>query len=128
MNWYFKLRDGLLARGFKQSNIDPCLFIKYDIICLIYVNDTIFFEKNQKIIDNMISNFKRDFDLTDEGDVDAFLGVQFDYLEDGSVKISQTGLINQILEDTMAPSPQGRGALSFNQIFVETEGPPSRLE
>jgi len=99
MNWYFKLRDGLLARGFKQSLIDPCLFIKDDIICLIYVDDTIFFAKNQEIIDDMISNLKKDFDLTDEGDVDAFLGVQFDYLEDGQIKMSQTGLIQQILKD-----------------------------
>ena len=43
--------------------------------------------------------YKKDFDLTDEGDVDAFLGVQFDNLPDGKIKMTQTGLIEQILKD-----------------------------
>ena len=99
MNWYYKLRDGLIERGFKESKIDPCLFVKDDIICLIYVDDTIFFAKDQTIIQNMIESLQKDFDLTDEGDVDAFLGVKFDNLPDGQIKMTQTGLIEQILKD-----------------------------
>ena len=47
----------------------------------------------------MIRDLKKDFHLTDEGDVDAFLGVQFDYLDDGQIKMSQKGLIDQKLKD-----------------------------
>ena len=50
-------------------------------------------------MDNMITSLKKDFDLTDEGDVDTFLGVQFHYLEDGEIKMSQSGLIKQTLKD-----------------------------
>ena len=56
MNWYHKLRDGLLARGYKQSSVDPCLFIKDDVLCLIYVDDTIFFAKDQSLIDREITD------------------------------------------------------------------------
>ena len=37
-----KLREGLLEHGYTQSQIDPCLFMKQGIICVCYVNDTIF--------------------------------------------------------------------------------------
>ena len=50
-------------------------------------------------MDNMITSLKKNFDLTDEGDVDAFLGVQFDYFENGQIRMFQSGLINQILKD-----------------------------
>ena len=67
MDWYHKLRNGLLARRYKQSSFDPCLFIKDDVIRLIYVDDKIFFSKYQKPIDREITDLKRDFDLTDVG-------------------------------------------------------------
>jgi hypothetical protein len=35
------LRTGLLERGFVQSEHDMCLFMKKDIICVVYVDDTI---------------------------------------------------------------------------------------
>jgi hypothetical protein len=40
--FYEKLRDGLLERGFTQSEIDPWLCMKTDCICIVYVDDTIF--------------------------------------------------------------------------------------
>ena len=35
------LRTGLLERGFVQSEHDMCLFMKKDMICVVYVDDTI---------------------------------------------------------------------------------------
>ena len=55
-----------------KRKIDPCLFFKENLICLIYVDDTIFFANDQSIMDNIIIDLKRDFELTDEGDVDSF--------------------------------------------------------
>ena len=59
MNWFYKIRDGLKSRGFKQSEIDQCLFIKNGIICLIYVDDTIFLLQDHKLIDEMVTLPKR---------------------------------------------------------------------
>jgi Reverse transcriptase (RNA-dependent DNA polymerase) len=39
--FYDKLRLGLLERGWQQSKIDPCLFMKPGMICVLYVDDTI---------------------------------------------------------------------------------------
>ena len=99
MNWYHKLRHGLLARGYTKSVVDTYFFIKDDILCLIYVDDTIFFAKDQSLIDREITDMKQDFDLTDEGEVDAFLGIDIKYEDDGTITMTYPGLIDQVLKD-----------------------------
>ena len=98
-NWNNLLTAGLLKLGFKQSEQDPCLFLKKDIICVLYVDDTIFFSKNDTIIDRTITSLKAlDFELTDEGDVESFLGIKIDHNPDGSFHMSQPDLTNRIIE------------------------------
>jgi Reverse transcriptase (RNA-dependent DNA polymerase). len=52
--------------------------MKQDIFCLLYVEDTLFFSTDDKLIDKHISALQSLlFELTDEGDVDdTFLGVK----------------------------------------------------
>ena len=40
--WYEKLRNGLLASDFVIIKVDPCLFMSKTIMCVVYVNDCIF--------------------------------------------------------------------------------------
>lgn len=54
--FYEKLRDGLLEQGFVQSIIDPCLFMKQDMICVIYVDDTIITGSEEQAIEEMITS------------------------------------------------------------------------
>jgi len=35
-----------LEHGFEQSDFDPCLFMNNGIICVVYVDDTIFAGKD----------------------------------------------------------------------------------
>jgi len=49
------LSDNLEAVGFKpQTDVDPCLFISENCICLVYVDDTLFFAPEQRFIDEAI--------------------------------------------------------------------------
>ena len=98
-SWHLAISAGLKSRGFIQNEIDSCLFFKDDIICLIYVDDSIFFARDDDTINVMISDLQKDFDLTDEGDVEAFLGIKFQSNSKGEITISQPGLIDSILED-----------------------------
>jgi hypothetical protein len=98
-NWNNLLTSGLLTLGFKQSEFDPYLFFKDDIICVLYVDDTLFFAKDNKKVDKTISALEAlGFKLTDEGDVDAFLGVKVEDLPQNKIKMSQPNLINRILD------------------------------
>ena len=100
------LKAGLLKLNFIQSKADPCLFYKNNIVCAIYVDDTIFWSPDESIIDTTISELKSlNFDLTDEGDVDSFLGVKIDTDEDGAI-IKSLGLDKQSTKhQTPAVSP-----------------------
>ena len=102
--FYEKLRDGLLERGFTQSIIDPCLFLKKDMICLIYVDDTIITGPDPNAVDELIKSLGvadeeqvHTFQLKDEGQVGAFLGIQIERNNDDSFYLTQTGLINKVL-------------------------------
>lgn len=50
LNWFKHLSTALKKRGFKSSEIDPCVFYSQDSIILVYVNDCIIFAKDQSTI------------------------------------------------------------------------------
>jgi hypothetical protein len=75
-NWFKHLTKELLRQGFKQSKTDMCLFLQKDCILVVYVDDCLLFAKDSTVIDNLIADFSKSFLLQDEGDVNAFLGVQ----------------------------------------------------
>jgi hypothetical protein len=41
LTWFEHLKYGLAARGFKQSLVEPCMFIQGSLILLIYVDDCV---------------------------------------------------------------------------------------
>ena len=98
-NWHNLLKAGLLKLGFKQSIHEPCLFLKDGILCVVYVDDTLFFAKSDSIIDQHISKLRKlNFDLTEEGEVTQFLGVEIVKDQNGHITMTQTGLIDNVIE------------------------------
>ena len=55
--WYEKLRNGLVERGFVMSKVDPCLFMSKTVICVVYVDDCLFWARSQFDIDNLMNYF-----------------------------------------------------------------------
>jgi hypothetical protein len=74
--WYECITSGLKQRGFQQSNIDPCLFTKDSVILILYVDDAVLFSPYQSAIDKTIKSLQNEFDLTDEGSLQDYLGVR----------------------------------------------------
>ena len=56
--WYEKLRNCMLESGFVMRKVDPCLFIYKTVICLVYVDDCIFWARSQSEIYNLMKSFK----------------------------------------------------------------------
>ena len=56
--WYDKLKEGLDKCGFKPSKVDPCMLISNTVICVQYVNDYIWFYRDQKQLDKVIQLFR----------------------------------------------------------------------
>ena len=68
------------------------------MICAVYVDDTIFWSPNDANIDKTISKLKAlKFELTDQREVDPFLGIKTDTAKDETITMSQLVLIETII-------------------------------
>ena len=83
--FFEKLKELLEERGWKQSQIDPCLFLKPGMMCVVYVDDTIFASVNGSDLEEEITSLgistnaqRHTFELRNEGEVSAFLGIQIE--------------------------------------------------
>lgn len=96
-NWFTKIRGSLLALGFTQSSHDPCLFIRNNCLVIIYVDDCLIFTKTDAILDDVIMKLQENFNLTSQGDVGAFLGIDIRRTSTGHLELVQSGLISKII-------------------------------
>ena len=76
--WNTHLKNSLFARGWVQSTIDECLFTKKGLLLILYVDDACLISPSQSAILQEISSLQKDFDLTDEGPFQDYLGTCFD--------------------------------------------------
>ena len=98
--WFDHLTKGLDKRGYIQSTTDPCLWFNEDTIILIYVDDVIIFSKSEKSIDVLVQSLQEGeekYVLTDEGDIDKYLGVDIFIHNEKSFELRQPFLIDRCL-------------------------------
>ena len=102
LNFFQHLKRNLEHRKWRASAIDPCLFFKGQLICLVYVDDCLFFGNTMEAIDEEIKLLKEkkpdSFKLEEENDVAGFLGILMEKRENGKLELKQTGLIKRILD------------------------------
>jgi hypothetical protein len=77
-NFFLFLKGNLEAMGLQQSEADPCLFVNDKVICLVYVDDTLFIAKEMSDIDDLIQDLEKTMVLEVEDDAAGFLGVHID--------------------------------------------------
>ena len=93
------LSKALRDRGFKIAS-DPCVFLLLDMIVLTYVDDCIIVARSMETIDAFVRSMKdgpEKFILTDEGDVNKFLGIEITQIDNSSYELSQPFLIDRIV-------------------------------
>ena len=94
-NFFQHLKSKLESIGFELAeDTDPCLFLSDKVICLVYVDDTLFYSPKAEYIDEAIEKLRTaGIELDIEQDVARFLGVHIDQdPAKGTVKLSQKGL------------------------------------
>lgn len=100
-NWFEMLQKGLTDRDFLPSRIDPCVYYRDDAIILVYVDDCIIISKDSTTIDAIVhslQNGPEKFELTDEGTMQRYLGVEIKQLDDYSFEMFQPFLIKRIID------------------------------
>jgi hypothetical protein len=70
--------NGLIKKALKlkQSKVDECIFYRGMMVLLIYVDDGILCGLSPSEIKTIIAELSTLFDVTDEGEIDAYLGVK----------------------------------------------------
>jgi hypothetical protein len=76
LNWFKKLKQGLIDSGFYPSAINPYLYFKKGMIITTYVDDCIIVSNSMKDINTFVKSMKdgpKGYVLTDEEDINKFL-------------------------------------------------------
>jgi hypothetical protein len=99
------------------------------LICIVYVDDTLFFSTRQEYIDEMIVKLKKSgLSLEAEDDVSGFLGVLKERRGDGTILMTQPGLTDRIVKalknDHLPPkrTPAKHGALGKDEGCEDAHG------
>lgn len=99
--WNQKLNGALLSLGFRRGESDSCLYVKGEnddiIYLLVYVDDILVFTKDQKLLNDTISDISKSFNITDLGPLKLYLGIEVEK-ENNKFLIHQQNYINKILE------------------------------
>ena len=99
--WYKYLRHKLVNElKFKQSKIDECIFYRGRTVYMLYTDDSILAGPCKDEIERIIKDLKQaKLKITDEGDIQDFLGVNITKKSDGTIHLTQPHLVDQILQD-----------------------------
>jgi hypothetical protein len=125
-NWFLKLSAIYERLGFKKSKSDPCLFLRKDMIIVLYTDDCLLYARDTKDIDSFVKTLCDDYKLTlnDPDPIDDFLGIHFSHQDNGEIHMSQTGLIDAVTESEHIPkgrlknTPTPATAI----LYADTEG------
>lgn len=99
--WNQHLTKILINRvGFTQSKVDDCVFYKGQVMYVLYTDDSILAGPDEDEINQVIADMRKaKLDITIEGDLQDFLGVNIERKADGTIHLTQPHLIDQILAD-----------------------------
>jgi transposase InsO family protein len=100
--WHTKLKATLEDMGFKASDSDPGLFIKYNkeeiVYLLVYVDDLLIASKSKQAVASVESSLRSAFDIHDLGDATFFIGMEIARNRDaGTLKLSQKKLASELV-------------------------------
>lgn len=97
--WYNYLSEKLISLGFIRSDHDQCLFLRKDCIIAAYVDDACIVCKDRNAVDALLSELRDlELDFDEEGSIKSYLGVQLETINESTMKFSQPGLTDRLLE------------------------------
>jgi hypothetical protein len=99
--WNKYLTNKLIKEvGFVQSDVDECVFYRGKTMYALYTDDSILAGPDVDEINAIIADMRKaKLDITEEGELEDFLGVNIDRKPDGTIHLTQPHLIDQILDD-----------------------------
>jgi Reverse transcriptase (RNA-dependent DNA polymerase) len=106
--WYQYLSQKLVEEvGFVQSKVDECVYYKGTVMYVLHTDDSILAGPDRNDIEQVIKDIQMaNLNITMEGYIQDFLGINISRREDGSIHLSQPQLIEGILKDVRLDGKQ----------------------
>ena len=101
-NFYQKLSNALKDRGISPCKTEICVHASRNLILVVCVDDVIIFSPKKLWIDLFIKYLmdgSENFKLTDEGNIDTYLGVVISKHRDETYELKQPHLTKRIVEE-----------------------------
>ena len=97
--YFLFMRDYMIALGFVQDPIDPCVFYYMHVMLLMYVDDFILIGPTNELIDEAILTMQDNADVEDKRDVCQYVGVLAERIDEFTIVLRQPHLIEAIIID-----------------------------
>jgi Reverse transcriptase (RNA-dependent DNA polymerase) len=110
--WNQHLHSALLEIEWKQSRADDCLYYKNKVVFVVYVDDGILVSPDDNQLQVELSALREKFNISVEGSISDYVGVNVERTEDGKIHMSQPKIIRSILKE-----------LNFNDDTKEKSAP-----
>nr|XP_028953280.1 uncharacterized protein LOC114822633 [Malus domestica] len=126
--WNEKFTSYLPGLGFKSSFADPSLFVKHTdagtVVLLLYVDDIILTSSSSILIDDVIVELTKEFEMKDLGQLNYFLGLQVTY-QSGGLFVSQSKYIQDLLNkvDLQDSKPCPTPCLPYHRLLKDDGAP-----
>jgi hypothetical protein len=90
-NCFLKLSAIYERLRFKQLKSDPCIFLRKDMLIVLYTDYCLLYVRDTKDIDSFVKTLFDNYKLTlnDPDPIDDFLGIHFSNQDNGELHISQ---------------------------------------
>ena len=99
--WYKLLDKFLRDKGYRRSDVDPCIYVKGDkniIMIALYVDDLIIASNSEKLMKETKQNLCDRFEMKDLGRLHYCLGIEIVWRDDGTCMFNQSKYIENVLE------------------------------
>ena len=123
--------EGLVKAGFQQSQVNPYLYYRHNLIFLIYIDDCLLLSPSDAVIDTPIQDLqaaKKCFNMEGQGMVNEFLGIKEPHQDDGTINLTQPQLIELTLQDLHLSqpniTPRKTPALTSILLHKDSKGKP----
>jgi hypothetical protein len=97
--WNQHLHKALIELGWKRSKADDCLYYKGNVLFVVYVDDGILVSPNQDNINKELKLIQERLNISVEGTLSDYVGVNIERTEDGKIHMTQPNIIKSILEE-----------------------------
>ena len=86
VTWYEHMKSGLHEQRFQQSKIGPCLFVKDQVLLVLYIDGAAFFSPSAIAINKEVKSLEQSFNLMEEGEIQKYLDAHFIKHQDGRIR------------------------------------------